>query len=76
MAAVKLTSGLQQMYSLSEMSPPNALEMTVCYGFVCRLRIDLPFMADERKLITEMMNSSGIAWSSRLRMYTGMDMVA
>jgi len=55
-AAVKLTSGLQQMYSLSEMSPPNALEMTVCYGFVCRLRIDLPFMADERKLITEMMS--------------------
>ncbi len=53
---VTLTPGLQQMYALTEESPPNARQMTVCYGFVCRLRLDLPFMPEERKLITDMMN--------------------
>jgi hypothetical protein len=53
---VTLTPALQQMYALTEMSPPNAKQMTVCYGFGCRLRLDLPFMPEERKLITDMMN--------------------
>jgi hypothetical protein len=55
-AEVKLSPALEQMYALTESTPPTARQMTVCYGFVCRLRFDLAFTDAERKLVTDMMN--------------------
>jgi hypothetical protein len=55
-AEVRLSPALEQMYALTETSAPTPRQMTVCYGFVCRLRYDLAFTDAERKLITDMMN--------------------
>jgi hypothetical protein len=55
-AAIKLTPGIEQLYTSVEMEPPSAAHMTVCYGFVCRLRLTLVFTAAERATITNLMN--------------------
>jgi hypothetical protein len=55
-AAPKLSPALEQMYALTEMSPPDASQMTVCYGFVCRLRLELHFTGAERTTLTALMN--------------------
>ena len=55
-AAIKLLPAVEQLYSSVEMEPPSATHMTVCYGFVCRLRLTLVFTAAERTSITNMMN--------------------
>jgi hypothetical protein len=55
-ATVKLSAGLEQMYAQVEMEPPSAEFMTVCYGFVCRLRLTIVFTAAERATITGLMN--------------------
>lgn len=55
-AETKLSPALEQMYSLTELPPPTAQQMTVCYGFVCRLRHDLAFTDAERKVVTDIMN--------------------
>ena len=51
-----LSPALEQMYGQVEMEPPSAQQMTICYGFVCRLRFDLVFTSAERAAITGMMN--------------------
>ena len=55
-AAIKLLPAIEQLYSSVEMEPPSATHMTVCYGFVCRLRLTLVFTGAERTTITNMMN--------------------
>jgi hypothetical protein len=55
-AAIKLWPAIEQLYSSVEMEPPSATHMTVCYGFVCRLRLTLVFTAAERATITNLMN--------------------
>jgi len=55
-AAIKLWPAIEQLYSSVEMEPPSATHMTVCYGFVCRLRLTLVFTDAERTSITNMMN--------------------
>ncbi len=52
-AAIKLTPAQAQAYTLVEMQPPTATQMTVCYGFVCRLRLEIAFTPAER---TNLMN--------------------
>ena len=53
---IKLSPDLEFMYSQVEMEPPSTTHMTVCYGFVCRLRLTLLFTAAERTTITNLMN--------------------
>ena len=55
-AAIKLTPGIEQLYTSVEMEPPSAAHMTVCYGFVCRLRLTLVFTAAERTTIANLMS--------------------
>ena len=55
-AAIKLWPAIEQLYSSVEMEPPDATQMTVCYGFVCRLRLTLVFTGAERTTITNMMS--------------------
>jgi hypothetical protein len=55
-AAIKLLPAVEQLYSSVEMEPPSATHMTVCHGFVCRLRLTLVFTDAERTSITNMMN--------------------
>jgi hypothetical protein len=55
-AGIKLWPAIEQLYSSVEMEPPSATHMTVCYGFVCRLRLTLVFTAAERTTITNLMN--------------------
>jgi hypothetical protein len=55
-AAIKLWPAIEQLYSSVEMEPPTATHMTVCYGFVCRLRLDLVFTDAERTLLTNLMS--------------------
>jgi hypothetical protein len=55
-AAIKLWPAIEQLYASVEMEPPSAWQMTVCYGFVCRLRLTLVFTDAERATITNMMN--------------------
>lgn len=54
-AAINLTPAQAQQYSAVEMQPPSATQMTVCYGFVCRLRLELAFTAAERSTLTAML---------------------
>ena len=55
-AAIKLWPAIEQLYSSVEMEPPSASHMTVCYGFVCRLRLTLVFTDAERTTIPNLMN--------------------
>jgi hypothetical protein len=55
-AALKLWPAIEQLYTSVEIEPPSAVHMTVCYGFVCRLRFTLVFTAAERTTITNLMN--------------------
>ena len=55
-AAIKLLPAVEQLYSSVEMEPPSATRMTVCYGFVCRLRLTLVFTDAERTTITNLMS--------------------
>jgi hypothetical protein len=55
-ATVRLWPEIAQLYSSVEMEPPSATHMTVCYGFVCRLRLTLVFTDAERTTIKNLMN--------------------
>jgi hypothetical protein len=46
--AITLSHEIIQMYQLKETPPPTAQQMTVCYGFVCRLRTILYFTPADR----------------------------
>jgi hypothetical protein len=47
-AAIKLTQEMIDMYAAVEALPPKSTEMTVCYGFGCRRRMELAFTGKER----------------------------
>ena len=54
-AAIKLSTEIAEMYAAVEVAPPSATQMTVCYGFVCRLRLVLNFGPGERAQLTSIM---------------------
>ena len=60
-AAIKLSPAVEQLYSSVEMEPPSATQMTVCYGFVCRLRLTLVFTDAERTTHHRIMMNKGRA---------------
>lgn len=51
-SAMQLTPQQSELYTSVSTSPPTAETMTVCYGFVCRRRIELGFTAADRKALT------------------------
>jgi hypothetical protein len=53
--ALQLTPEMLQLYTSVEVSPPTEARMTVCYGFVCRRRMDLTFTAAERTALMNML---------------------
>jgi hypothetical protein len=53
--AIQLSREIAQMYAAVEMAPPTVRQMTVCYGFVCRLRLVLAFSPGERAELTGIM---------------------
>jgi hypothetical protein len=53
--AVQLSPAIAEMYSAVEAPPPTANQMTVCYGFLCRLRFFLYFSPAERAALTGIM---------------------
>ena len=48
---IEMSPAIAQLYSSVEILPPNATRMTVCYGFVCRLRTHLDFTPGDRKAL-------------------------
>jgi hypothetical protein len=44
-----------EMYSDMSLPPPTASQMTVCYGFGCRLRWHLDFSPADRKRLTDIL---------------------
>lgn len=55
-AAAEMSPAIAQLYSSVEILPPTASRMTVCYGFVCRLRYIYDFMPPDRRALTDIMN--------------------
>ncbi len=55
-AAIEVSYAIERMYSSVEMPPPTASRMTVCYGFVCRLRTHLHFTPADRKALTDILD--------------------
>jgi hypothetical protein len=53
--AIQISSEIARMYAAVEMAPPSASQMTVCYGFICRLRFILHFTDAERARLTGIM---------------------
>ena len=53
--ATELSNAVRQMYSGMSLPPPTASQMTVCYGFACRLRWQLDFTATDRKRLTDIL---------------------
>ena len=52
-SAMQLTPLQSELYTSVSTSPPTAETMTVCYGFVCRRRIELDFTAADRKALSQ-----------------------
>ncbi|HEX7884258.1 MAG TPA: hypothetical protein VF499_16145 [Afipia sp.] len=52
-SAMQLTPQQSELYTSVSTSPPSAETMTVCYGFVCRRRIELDFTAADRKALAQ-----------------------
>ena len=52
---MQLTPQQSELYTSVSTSPPTAETMTVCYGFVCRRRVELDFTAADRKTLTQIM---------------------
>jgi hypothetical protein len=53
--ALQLSPQQAEMYTSVSINPPNASEMTVCYGFVCRRRATLDFSAADRKQLAQIL---------------------
>lgn len=56
-AAMQLTPQQNELYTSVSTSPPTAETMTVCYGFVCRRRVELDFSAADRKALAQILAS-------------------
>jgi hypothetical protein len=54
-AAIQISHEIATLFSLASVPPPTATQMTVCYGFVCRLRTELYFTPAHRKTLTDIM---------------------
>jgi hypothetical protein len=52
-SAMQLSPQQSELYTSVSTSPPTAETMTVCYGFVCRRRIELDFTAADQKALTQ-----------------------
>lgn len=55
-AAIQISHEVATLFSLASVPPPTATEMTVCYGFVCRLRTVLHFTTAHRKSLTDILS--------------------
>jgi hypothetical protein len=53
--AAQLTPQQADLYTSVSINPPNASEMTVCYGFVCRRRATLDFTPADKKQLTQIL---------------------
>lgn len=53
--AIKLSPAIEKIYAAETVEPPTASQMTVCYGFVCRLRFTLVFTPAERATVMNLM---------------------
>lgn len=52
-SAMQLTPQQSELYTSVSTSPPSAETMTVCYGFVCRRRIELDFTSADQKTLAQ-----------------------
>lgn len=55
-SAIELSYAIAQMYTAVEVPPPTASRITVCYGFVCRLRTHLDFTPGDRRALSDLLN--------------------
>jgi hypothetical protein len=55
-SAIEMSYAIAQMYAAVEAPPPTESRMTVCYGFVCRLRVHLDFTQADQKALTDLLN--------------------
>jgi hypothetical protein len=53
--AQEMPRGLAFLYESVSIYPPNGNSMTICYGFVCRRRIEFEFTAADKKAIDAIM---------------------
>jgi hypothetical protein len=54
--AIEMSYAVTQMYASVEVPPPTANRITVCYGFVCRLRVHLDLTPGDRKALADLLN--------------------
>jgi hypothetical protein len=47
-----MSAAISYLYTSVSIQPPTASQMTVCYGFVCRRRMDLHFTDADRRQLT------------------------
>src|SRR5687767_7498556 len=47
--AQEIPRGIAFLYESVSIYPPNGNSMTICYGFVCRRRIEFEFTAADKK---------------------------
>jgi hypothetical protein len=55
-SAIEMSYAIAQMYASVEAPPPSANRMTLCYGFVCRLREEVHFTPADRRALTDLLN--------------------
>jgi hypothetical protein len=54
-AAAEMPQGIAYLYESVSIYPPKGNSMTICYGFVCRRRIDFEFTPADRKALGAIM---------------------
>jgi len=55
--AMQLSENMAFLYNSVSIVPPSAERITVCYGFVCRLRYVFDFEPADRKKLTEILSA-------------------
>ena len=50
--AIEMSGEIAELYTTVAVAPPTAFDMSVCYGFVCRLRTVLAFSPADRAALT------------------------
>jgi hypothetical protein len=53
--AIEMPPGVSALYESVSIYPPNGNSMTVCYGFVCRRRLEFEFTPADRKALDAIM---------------------
>jgi hypothetical protein len=54
-SAMQLSPEQNELYTSVSINPPSPNGMTVCYGFVCRRRMELTFTAADQKQLSQIM---------------------